>query len=442
MDRNWLAIICAIAISLVIYFADFGLAQNAQAALAIVLLIGILWFTEAFPLWVTALMVPVLLVLFASQTPKDVFTPFFDPIIALLFGGFILAQAVKKHGLDVRIAAFFVGLFGTKPCFYLLGLMAATAFLSFWISNTAAALLMIPIGLAAIKASNLQKLKSNYSKTVILGIGYAATAGGVGTLIGTPPNLITAKLLGAAGTQMNFFDWTAHALPLVVFVLLITWVLLILLNKPEINRIKAPQIKQKTLNKNQKTTIGVFALTAFLWLTESLHGIHYSIIAMFPVFALYLAKTLDEKDLPKIGWSALILVGGSLALGAGIQNTGLDRIIAEKLSGIVMGYPTFLVFLLISWFSIAFTAFVANTAGAAILVPVMIPLAGILGVSPKALALLIGMTVSFDFVVPAGTPPNAIAYETGYIRVKDMVKSGLVISIIAGFIAACFAMFW
>ena len=434
--------VAALAVALLIWIQPLGLQPQAHAVLAIMFFAGVLWFTEALPLWVTALMVPPLLVIFAGSAPKDVYTPFFDPIIALLFGGFVLARALQKHGLDTRIAYTFVGLFGNKPKNFLLGMMLATAFLSFWISNTASTLLMIPIGLAALTATGLAPLKSGYARTVVLGIGYAATIGGVGTLIGTPPNLIAARFLGDAGIQVGFLDWVVHAMPPVIVMLFLSWFVLTRMFRPEIKTVKAPEMKDRRLTGKQKTVLAVFVITALLWVTDSFHGIHNSVVAMLPVAAFYMLNILDSSDLPKIGWNALILVGGGLTLGSAIHSTGLDVFIASLLNGFIAGQPTFLLFLLVSLFSIGFTAFVANTAGAAILIPIIISLSNALGLDPRAMAILVGITVSFDFIVPVGTPPNAIAYSTGYIRVKDMIKAGIVLSLLGALVASGFAMLW
>jgi sodium-dependent dicarboxylate transporter 2/3/5 len=444
VETNWkriLSIIIATVIGLAAYMYPLGLEQPAQAVMAIMLFAGVLWFTEALPLWVTALAVPPLLVVGAGIKPAEAYYPFFDPIIALLLGGFVLALGIQKTRLDRRIAGIFIRAFGTKPKRYLLGLMFATAFMSFWISNTASTLLMIPIGVAAVTASGLKPMKSEYCKTVMLGIGYSATIGGVGTLVGTPPNLIAVRFLAESGIMVNFLDWMVHAVPLVIIMVLVAWGVLSLQHKAEAEEIKPPRIDGRKLDRSQKITIAVFALTAILWVTEGIHGVHNSVIAMIPIVGLYSLGVLRSEDLKNVKWSVLILVGGGLTLGSAIHSTGLDMFIASGLSGILAGQPQFTMFLVISLFAIAFTAFVANTAGAAILVPIGIPMATMLGIDPMLMAVLIGIVVSFDFIVPVGTPPNAIAYGTGYITVKDMVKSGLLISIIGAIVTACFGTF-
>lgn len=437
-----ISVVIAFIISAIVFALQLPIGWQEKIVLSITLFAGILWFTEAIPLFVTALLVPFLLIVFAGLSPKPVFTPFFDPIIALLFGGFILARAIQKYGLDKELVQFFVKIFGTNPKMFLLGLMFATALLSMWISNTATAALMIPIGVSMIMAMKLKPFKSNYSKAMILGIGYSATVGGIGSLIGTPPNAIAVKYLADYGVNMYFLDWVVYAFPLMIVMVFVAWFTLTTIYKPEIKKVKPPKVKKGKMNLKQKTTLFFFILTAFLWITQSYHGVHYSAVAMIPVIGFYSLRLLGMNDLYKIHWDALILVGGGLALGGAIVSSGLDQTIASALGVILLGQAKFVSLLILGLFAVAFTAFVANTAGAAILIPVMIPLASSLGLDIKVIAIFIGIVVSFDFIVPVGTPPNAIAYSSGYIRVKDMVRGGILISVLGVIIASIFAMFW
>lgn len=443
MERSrTVALVIAAALGVIGYFWPLGLTPVMQGVLAVTLLVAVLWFSEAIPLWVTAIAVPPLLVLFAGLTPTEVYTPFFDPIIALLLGGFMLARAIQKTGLDKRIAHLFIRVCGDRPSMFLLGLMAATAFLSFWISNTASTLIMIPIGLAALTASRIVPGKSEYSKSVVLGIAYAGTVGGIGTLVGTPPNMIAVRFLSEAGIQVGFLEWMLYALPLVIPMIVIIWAFLAFMHRPEIKKVKVPEVKERGLNRNQRITLAVFGLTALLWVTEGLHGVHYSVVAMLPVVAFYLTGVLGKGDLARIGWPVLILVGGGLSLGAAIYSSGLAFLIAQALGAVLMGHSLFLVLLIVALVSVGFTTFAANTATAAMFIPVVLPLAGILGVHPQALVLLVGMVVSLDMIVPVGTPPSAIAYGTGYIKVRDMVKAGLPLSLIGAVLISLLAMLW
>lgn len=436
-----ISILVAIILSIAAWTLLPALEPAARAVAAITTLVAILWFTEGLPLWVTALLVPVLLVVVAQISPTKAFAPFFDPVIVLLLGGFVLGRAVQKYGLDVKLVRAFIAITGNGAKSFLLGIVAAAAFLSFWISNTAAAALMMPVGLAAIAANKLEK-GSNYAKATVLGIGYGATIGGIGTLIGTPPNLITVRGLAEAGVTIDFLGWAVRAVPLVFIMIPLAWLSLMLIFRPEVRSIRIPQVGKSGVNRMQKAVLAIFIITAALWLTEPLHRIHNSVVAMLPPIALFGSRMLGKEDIGMLGWDMLILIGGGLAMGSALVTTGLDRVMADSFVVFLSGYPTFLLFFLLSIFTIAFTAFVANTAAAAILIPVMIPLSHMLGISPLSMAMLIGLVVSFDFIVPVGTPPNAIAYGTGYISVKDMIKAGLLLSVIGALVVAAGALLW
>ncbi|MBI1973256.1 DASS family sodium-coupled anion symporter [Candidatus Micrarchaeota archaeon] len=441
-NRLKLAILLAAALAALAVHQLSGLPTEMGVVAAITVFVGILWFTETISLWITALAVPALLVTFAGIKPAEAFTPFFDPIIALLLGGFALGLAVQRQGLDARIASLLSSVFGTRPKRYLLGLMVATGFLSMWMANTAAAAVMMPVGVAALAATKLGK-GSNYAKALVLGVGYSATIGGIGTLIGTPPNLIAAKWLGESGIMnVTFVDWMVRALPLVLVMIPLAWLVLISLYKPEVDKVKVRETRQKRLDNPQKATIGIFALTAFLWLTESAHGVHSSVVAMLPIISLFGLNIIGKEDISRIGWDMLILIGGGLSLGSALHSSGLDAALASGIAGVLAGQAPFFIFLMLSVFSIALTVFVANTAAAAILIPVMIPLTQMLGVNPAAVVFLIGMVVSFDFIVPVGTPPNAIAYGTGYVRVKEMAKAGLILAALGSLLVSALAFLW
>ena len=441
MKQKYLLVL-AIILSISAWLFTSNFESSQRAVIAITVLAGVLWFTETLPLWITALLIAAFLVIFAGTTPTKAFAPFFDPIIALLLGGLFLGRAAQKHYLDIKIANFFIKYTGTSAKKVLLGVMAATAFVSLWISNTAAAALLLPVGLSIIKINKF-KFGSNYSKAMVLGVGYSATIGGIGTLVGTPPNLIAVRgLATTAGISINFFDWTIRALPLVVIMIPLAWFMLITLYKPEIKEIKVPKIKNTNLNKKQKMILAIFLITVVLWLTESLHGIHNSVISILMLVALFGIKLLEGKDVGMIEWDVLILVGGGLVLGEALVANNLHKIIASYLTSSLLGYSQIFLFFILGIFAIVFTAFVANTAAAAILIPVMVPLSTMLGINPVSMAMLIGIVVSFDFIVPVGTPPNAMAYGTGYIKVRDMIKAGLMLSILGALIVTLGAMLW
>jgi sodium-dependent dicarboxylate transporter 2/3/5 len=435
-------VLLALVLALGAYYSFPQIADQPRAVLAIMVAVGTLWFTEAIPLFLTSLLIPFILAIFAGFSPAKVYAPFFDPIIALLLGGFVIARALQKHGLDYEMAAYIVKRVGNNPRFVLLGIISITAFISMWISNTATAAMMMPIGLAIITANKLKPLKSGFAKAVVIGVGYAATIGGLGTLVGTPPNAITAGFLGKAGITVNFMDWMVAAIPLMIIMILLCWLVLCFLFKPELKETVPIRARVKKFSRNQEITFAVFVLTVALWMTEVFHGIHYSLIALVPVLLLFGLEVLGKEDVEKLGWESLLLVGGGLCLGMAIQGSGLDAILAGALGGLIAGQGVFVSLLALTLFLIGFTAFIANTAATAIMVPVLIPVASMLGLGIRPVALLAGMVSSFDFLVPVGTPPNVIAYNTGYIRVKDMVKAGILLSLTSAVVVSLFAMFW
>ncbi len=409
-------------------FISLPISEQAHAVLVITVLMGTLWFTEAMPLYVTALLGTLLLVVFASVTPKDAFHPYFSPTIVLFFGGFILARAMQKHGLDQQIAVSFISRFGKDPKNFLLGIMLITAFLSFWISNTAATAIMLPIVLFTLSKSRLRPLESSYGKAVVLGVAFAATIGGIGTIVGTPPNGITVANLAEQGIAVPFAEWLYYSLPFVVLFLPVAWLILTTVYRPEVKSIALAQKKGKWTENHEKV-LAIGGLTMVLWMTSFYHGVSDSVVALVPVVLLYLFGLLEKEDISKIDWSVLLLFGGGLSLGAAIDASGLSLYLGSLLGGMVAGQSLFMLFLSVIVFAVIMTLSASNTATAALIVPVVIPLAAITGAGIKELAIIAGMGTSLDFLVPVGTPPSAIAYSSGYIRVWDMLRAGIFITI-------------
>jgi sodium-dependent dicarboxylate transporter 2/3/5 len=349
---------------------------------------------------------------------------------------------MQKHGLDEFIALSILEKTGTDPKKVLLGLMAVTAFLSMWMSNTASTAIMLPIGMIILAKNKLKPLKSSYGKALALGIAYAATIGGIGTIVGTPPNAIAVKFLADNGVHINFLQWMYYGLPVVLLLIPIAWVLMLAIFKPEVERLKLAK-RTDGMTREQKKVGLVFIVTAFLWLTTPWHGVASSTIAIVPIILLYALNLLAGKDFRQINWGALILVGSGLSLGTAIHASHLDAFIASLIELFIANQPLFLVLLLTALFAIALTVVAANTATAAVLVPIVIPLALSLGLDIKFLAILVGIAVSLDFIVPVGTPPSAIAYSSGYIKVKDMVKAGIPLSLIGAVIVSILSfLFW
>ncbi|MFH1445348.1 MAG: DASS family sodium-coupled anion symporter [Nanoarchaeota archaeon] len=439
--RNYVYILISIAILLVTLALDMPIPFQAKVVLAITLFTGVMWLTEALPLHITGMFAAFLLVVCGGFSAEQVFHPFFDPIMVLLLGGFVLAVGMQKHKLDEFMALNFLNRFGNDPKFVLLGIMSITAFLSLWITNTASTLIMLPIVISILKYNGLKALRSSYGKAMVLGVAFAATIGGIGTIIGSTPNAIAVKFLADQGVILNFLDWMAFGIPIVIIMIPITWLLLIYVFKPEIKHLHVKKFKKK-ITKNQKIVLGIFLVTVVLWLTTAVHGITASVISVVPIILLYLFGMLRGKDFSKVNWAALILFGSGLSVGVAIHNSGLDSIIASTLSTMMVGQPIIIILFAVVIIGVLLTAIASNTAAAAMFVPIIMPLAAAFGIDIIPLTILAAIAVSLDMIVPVGTPPNTIAYSSGYIKMKDMVKAGTIITAITMFVLVGLFFLW
>ena len=437
---KFLKLLIFIFVSILFYLLPLPIAHEAKIVLGILVFGMLLWVTEFIPLFLTSLIIALLLVIFRVFSFDIAVSKFFDPILVLLLGGFLLARAMQKHDLDHKIAWTILKKVKTSKML-LLWVMIITAFLSFWISNTASTFIMIPIALAIVL--RLGKKLTNFTKAMVLGVAYSANIGGAGTLIGTPPNLIAvSNLAETTGINISFLQWMGYALPLVVVMIPIAWFILLKIFPLEVNKIKKIRIKIDPLNKKQKLFIWIFLITVGFWLTTSLTGLSSGLIAICAGAVLFAVGLLKPNDLNKVSWTILFLLGGGLVLGAAMFKTGLAAYFAELLGGALTGLPSFLILFLVVVFAILMTMFAANTGTAAIVIPVIIPLATILGLPIHVLAILTGIAVSFDFIVPIGTPPNAIAYESGKLKMLEMMKAGFFVSLSAAIVLTIFAYFF
>ena len=409
--------------------------QDANQALVAATLVAVvvLWVSEVVPLYVSGLIGSFVLLAFGEFSAAQIFAPYFDPVIALFLGGFVLARGMQKYALDHRIAHEILKRIGDRPSIFVLGLMGVTAFLSMWMSNTASAAIMIPISIIVLGENRLFHRQSRYARGVVLSIAYAATIGGIGSLVGSPPNAIAARYLGERGVELNFLEWMLKTLPFVVLALLFTWLLLLLFNKPEIERI-CFTYRPRPADRAQKLVLLIFAVTVLGWLSTRLTGISAYAIALIPVIGLFALRLLDDRDLAAISWPTLLLFGGGLSLGSAVNSVGIDSWLASLVEGAIAGIPLFLALLGLVSCGILVTMVASNTASAAILIPLMLPLSGSLGIDVKSMAMLIAISVSLDFMMPVGTPPSAIAYSTGVVNVRQMIQNGFRVNIGTGLI--------
>ena len=426
---------------------------KSRAALMILAVVAILWFSEGISLVATSMLIPILLVTTEIRTPQTALAPFFDPAVVLILGGFLLGCALSKYDLDKRLALLILSRSTGSGSSLLLTVMAVTAFLSMWISNTASAAIMIPIAIAVISRIRNEDTRNKYGKALVLGVAYAATLGGVASLVGSSPNPLAATYINSfLGIEFSFMSWLPFGVPVVLIMLPIVWQWLLIRfklpkNIEEIRDLKGisekEYLKLGPMSLQQKLVVIVFAGVVGLWLTERLpdfmasalnwsgHGIPSSIVALMGGLSLLVLRLLDEKDISsEISWSSLLILGSGIALGGAMIDTGLSAYLAHQMNGLGM-FPTFLIVVILGVVAILVTMVASNTGAAVILIPVAIPLAIGLGIDPLLVTMVIAIAVSMDFALPAGTPPSTIAYSTGKVTMREMVTTGLMIDLIA-----------
>lgn len=433
-------------LALVFYFflQTIGLESKPAAAAAITLLTVIWWVSEAIPIPATSLVPFALLPLFGIVDHKTVSSALGSHVILLLMGAFMLSKAIEKSGAHERLAVYMVRLVGVNSGRRMVfGFMLASAFLSMWISNTATTLIMLPIALAILKHIDNQNLKV----ALILGIAYAASVGGVGTPIGTPPNVIFMGIYEEqTGTEFGFLQWMKIGVPVVLLAipLIAFWLT---------RNVKLEQeLHLPTLGAwrvEEKRTLWVFGLTALAWITRKepfggwsgvldINIAGDSTVALFAVVIMFLvpngkgSRLLDWESAKTIPWGMLLLFAGGIALAKGFVASGLSGLLGEWLSSF-SNLPVILMIITICLVVTYLTEITSNTATATLLMPILAAAAIASGYDPKVLMIPAAICASCAFMLPVATAPNAIAYGTGEIEIKEMVKEGAILS----FIVAC-----
>ncbi len=458
-QRSRLLIIFAtLLLALVITRLPFPgvLTDQAVAMIAITLVGAIFWITECIPIALTALVIILLQAVFGITHISDGLRFIATPVNSIIFAGFIMARALSKHRLDRWIGLRIVLAIGERTDRLLLGVMAGTAFLSMWISNSAATAIMLPIVIGMMKMGDTDLTKSNLARAMTIGIAYAANIGGMGTPAGTPACGITIAFIGElAGMQIRFLDWFLRAFPVVFMTIPLAWSILMSLYPPETPRLSGGSASVRReieelgpLTARQIHVIILFGLSVLLWILDSFVPLMpgWLYIASVLIALTFLAPVVGvvkwEEASPTIGWGIFILVGGGLALGSGLSETGIVQIIADNFM-IILGDAarlTLITFLaVITAYSITF--FSSLTATSTTFVPVAIALSYHAGIDPAALAMVVGLASCLAFLLPANTPPNAIAYATGCFRTSEMVKPGLILTFAAAVVLAVSAAF-
>ncbi|MCC5942717.1 MAG: DASS family sodium-coupled anion symporter [Balneolaceae bacterium] len=420
-----------------------GLSLAGHFAMSIFLLAAVFWMFETVPIYSTSILVIFFQVILLSAegfidyssidyTPLP-FTQFIatlaDPIIILFLGGFVLADASVKYDFDKSMTRLLLRPFGSRPKFIILGLMLVTAVLSAFMSNTATTAMMITVILPIVAR---MEPGDPARVGIALSIPFAANIGGIATPIGTPPNAVVIAALNQQGVQVAFSSWMLYALPLAIVMLFIAWQVLLRLYPPAVENVTLDLSGKLKKSRNAIILYVTFGLTVLLWVTEGLHGIRSSIVALMPVAVLTLTSAFEKQDIRKLPWEVLWLIAGGIALGISMKETGLAEWMVGAISWDQFGYLMLLT--VFGAVALIMSNFLSNTVTASLLIPLAISLvtSGLLeGVAGMLmLGLVIALGSSFAMVLPISTPPNAIAVSTGMVQTKDMISSGLIIGLI------------
>lgn len=411
-----------------------GLGEAGRLTLGIFTTAAILWVLEPFPLYVTSFVVVILEVILLGRVGGPLglsgngytifLRPFFDSVVVLFLGGFVMARAVKRYGLDERISRGILQRVGTRPGIVLLGMMVTTAFLSMWISNTATTALMIAVAIPIIQSFPPGE---PFRKAIILGIPFASNIGGIGTPIGTPPNAIAMGILDQAGHGISFIEWMYRGIPVVIVLLVITWFILTRLFPPGIHEISLKLASRRGgMDRKSKFILVVFAVVVLLWLTTSWHGIPSSIVSLIPLVVFFGLGLLEDDDLRDLGWGILFIIGGGMSLGIAMKESGLSQWIVQQIP--FEGFSLVTILFVFAIAAAAMTTFISNSATANLLMPIVV---GVTAVDPQTSTVLVAFAASAAMILPISTPPNAIAYGSGHVQVRDMIKGGSIITAIS-----------
>ncbi|MFB6080271.1 MAG: DASS family sodium-coupled anion symporter [Haloferacaceae archaeon] len=461
-----------------------GLPPGADAVLASTLWIAAWWLTEAVPIPVTSLLPIVLFPTLGVTSVVEAAAPYADPVVFLFLGGFLVALAIERWDLHRRIALAVLLRAGDDVRRLVLGFMVVTAFLSMWVSNTATAMMMVPIGMAVVAqieafrspgesvpvepdpATALDARtppRSNVGAALMLGIAYAASIGGIATLIGTPPNAILAGVVrSTAGVGIGFVQWMLFGLPLAAVFLLVTWVVLMAVLPPEVRTIPESRavIEEQLaalgpMSTGERRVVAVFAVVVLGWLLRPFviepvaPGITDTVVALVGGVLVFLIPVdlqrgeflLDWEATTRVPWGVLLLFGAGFSLARAFQVSGLDRWIAGGLAGL-RGVPLVWILLAVTTLVVFLTEVTSNSATASLFIPVMASLGGSLAVPPLILMVTVAVASSFAFMLPVATPPNAIVFGSGSLSIPQMARVGIWVNLLGILFLTVMAYLW
>ncbi|MFM9836723.1 MAG: SLC13 family permease [Cyclobacteriaceae bacterium] len=449
------------ALSLFLIDPNF-ISPGANKVLGLAIWIIVWWITEAVPISITAFLPLVLFPFMGVMKMSEAAAPYANPIVFLFMGGFLIALALEKHRLHERIALNLVKVTGTSGNGIILGFMLATAFISMWISNTATAMMMLPIAVSVInllksdpKSSNedLPKGEKNFAIGLMLMVGYASSIGGIATIIGTPPNVVFAGLLDQFyHRKLDFGKWMLVGLPLMTLILIAAYIIITKILFP--NGIKKVRGSDQLINgklhqlgklrREEKFVMAIFVVTCLLWVFQQPINLLFGkdvlndtnvamtgglLMFVVPVDWRKMQFILQWQDTEKMAWGILFLFGGGLCLAQGLSNAGIIQVVGAKIAE-QSSSTQWLIFGLITA-SVFITELMSNVALVQIFIPVVFGIANSLGVDPLLLGMPVTIGASMAFMFPVATPPNAIVFSSGHMKVKHMMKAGILLNIVS-----------
>lgn len=418
-------------------FSNVGINKG----LALLLFVALMWLTETVHITITALFVPILAVILkipnkegTAISLKQSLAGFADPTIYIFFGGFALAAALHMQKLDKKIAGFTLSLARGNMFYAALLIMFATSLLSMWISNTATAAMMLPLAIGMMGSLDQEKDHKTFV-FVLLGIAYAASIGGLGTLVGSPPNNIAARAL-----EMDFAAWFKIGFPLVLILMPVMVLTLYLLLRPNFKNAMGKTEKEETIEWTYHRIVAacIFLVTAFSWIFSSQISAATGIKSLDSVIALTAAISVGvfgvaswKEISANTDWGVLLMFGGGLSLSFVLDASGASAALGNTVAAALKGTSFIVIVFAVAAFIIFLTEFTSNTASAALLVPVFGTIAAQMGMPKELLVLIIGLGASCAFMMPVATPPNAIVFGSGHIKQKEMVSIGFVLNLIS-----------
>lgn len=466
ISRNTISIAAGLVFFFVLFFFNpFGLEEKAARVIAVAVLMITWWITEAFPMPAVALVPIVLFPLLNIATTNATAAPYGNEVIFLFMGGFMIGLAIEKWNLHKRIALSIVKLTGTSGNRIVLGFVMATGLISMWLSNTATTMMMFPIAVSVIKVigeGRSEKDMRNFSLCLMLAIAYSSNFGGIATIIGTPPNVAYVSYMNKRfGQEISFFDWMMVCLPIALLLMLsLYFVTVKVLFRNQI----ASSAETKQLINNELQQLGpmripekrvlvIFLCTALLWITRDLINqlgivkIDDNMIAIFGALLLFIlpageanGKLLEWNDTKNMSWGILLLFGGGITLANAMEKAGLMDMLGKWISGF-SGTDTLMLLVVVVTVSIFISELMSNIAQVIVFAPVVTGIAVAAGINPYVLGVGMTLAASCASMMPMGTPPNAIVFASGHIRMKDMMKAGLVMNIVSIILITLFCYF-